>query len=249
VNNISLKKLLFDKKSIYVSDIIGQIYCEKKMEFQYTYGFNRTVNMNIGNEIHSHLEDFDFGLEELDPNEDYTQYEIFEDYSEFPVSAKINDCFISGKIDLILFSNNKPKYIFELKTTSNPNSLKKLYDSEKIQIELYSLLLKKQDYDISDLQSFVVKTDSSISKAEFLTQFTDLFLTLDTDIILPENISKNNFKIFEIKTSHTSLNKLENYILPNKLEYWFGNRLALPTLDNYKCRRCNYNMECKNNIY
>lgn len=145
----------FKKRSINVSDIAAQFWCEKKLELSYIYGKEKTENQNRGQQLHEELEKEIEQLVAIEPitfadNLFIKFFNLSKSLEtlnkenvarEIPIFGSINGFFITGQIDELRKKDGKV-FIIETKTRSMPNLPGDFYRKIiKVQLFLYKKIL------------------------------------------------------------------------------------------------------------
>jgi len=227
-------ELRFNRSTIRASDVAGQYYCEKKIEMEYLYGKVETETKNQGTEAHENLLE---GTEEVDRKDLWKAI-----YAKKPVLAlewlllaEYKDIILIGKPDSVLFENGCPLVIFEYKFSRS----KRAYPSYHVQAGFYGILLKSIGFNTEKLFYAIVVADRRARDDPNLKDNVS------------EAIMKNGLKkaILPIENAVIYLNKFDEQEAESSLEwaiqFWKGQREAIPTTNQYKCRICEYKEECK----
>jgi exonuclease V len=150
----------FKKRSISVSDIASQFWCEKKLELTYLFGKKISEEQKKGKEFHQELEREVERVVDIEPI-NYADYLFIKFFNlsktlehlekegiarEIPIFGSIEGFFITGQIDEIQRKEGK-NFIIETKTrtTSLPagDFLRKVI---KVQLFLYKKLLEDSSF-------------------------------------------------------------------------------------------------------
>ena len=231
-------ELRFNRCSVRASDVAGQYYCEKKIEMEYLYGEVETETKNQGTEAHESL---------LLGSEAVGQEEVWKAvYGKEPVLAlewlllaEYNDIILAGQPDSVLFENGFPLVVFEYKFSRS----KRAYPSYHVQAGFYGLLLKSIGFDTGKLFYAIVVADRRARDDPNLKD--NVF----------EAVKKNGLKkaILPIGNAVIYFNKFDEQeakvILEWAIQFWKGQREAIPATNRNKCRICEYQEECKRLIF
>ncbi len=136
---------------VYVSDIAGQFYCEKKVELTYKLGKVETQAMQEGTKLH----------EEITKMEKATLQRIIEGiahspfyYAHFPLAAEVEELPVVGVPDIIGFLvGGGVCFVLELKTFGT--KIFRLHPNYAVQAKVYGLLLDAMGFDCSKLLLYV----------------------------------------------------------------------------------------------
>lgn len=227
-------ELMFSRCTIRASDVAGQYYCEKKIELEYLYGEVETETKNQGTQAHENL---------LEGSEAVSQEDLWKAvYSKEPVLAmewlllaEYGDVVLAGQPDSVLFEHGIPLVIFEYKFSRN----KRTYPSYHVQAGFYGLLLKSIGFDTGNLFYAIVLADRTARDDPNLRDNA-----LDT-------VKKNGLKkaTLPIDNAVIYLNKFDEQEARSSLEwaiqFWKKQRKAICTVNQNKCRICEYYNECK----
>jgi len=231
-------ELRFNRCTIRASDVAGQYYCEKKIEMEYLFGKVETETKNQGTEAHENL---------LEGSETVEREEIWKAiYGEDPILAlewlllaEYEDIVLAGQPDAVLFENGFPLIIFEYKFSRR----KRAYPSHHVQAGFYGLLLKNLGFNTEKMFYAIVVADRRARDDPNLKD--NVF----------EAVMKNGLKkvIIPIDNAVIYLNKFDEQEAESSLEwaiqFWKGQREAISTSNNNKCRVCEYEKECKQLIF
>ena len=221
--------LIFEKKSVPVSKIIQQLYCEKQLELELIHGERINLAKKRGKE--GHEADLEFLIpvkiektwDEATRQNKRKPYEI----RELHLLAKYQGFFIEGVADEVSFLRGKVLKLSEFKFRKN----KKIFNTDKIQGFLYGFLLNQMGFDTSDLIIKIVCFDSGDREYALLLK--------DVSDNMLDPISRNyNFNLDE------SLKDLDW-----ALNFWKGERKAIPTKNPKKCKKCQFMDKCSSSNF
>jgi len=146
----------FKKKSISVSDIASQFWCEKKLELTYIYGKKTSEEQRKGKELHEELEREVEKIVDIEPiNFADTLFIKFFNLSktlehlqregiarEVPIFGSLGGFFITGQIDELQKREGK-NFIIEVKTRATEAPISEYFERIiKVQLFLYKKLLE-----------------------------------------------------------------------------------------------------------
>jgi len=231
-------ELRFDRFTIRASDVAGQYYCEKKIEMGYLYGEVETETKNQGTEAHENL---------LEGSEAVCREDLWKAiYEKEPVLAlewlllaKYKNVMLIGTPDSVLFKNGFPLVVFEYKFSRS----KRVYPSYRVQAGFYGILLKSNGFNTEKLFYAIVVADRRAKDDPNLKE--RVF----------DAIQKNGLKkaILPIENAVIYLNKFDRQEAESSLDwaiqFWKGQREAIPTTNQNKCRICEYKEKCKTLLF
>ena len=227
--------LRFNVSSVGVSWIARQYFCEKQVELYMKHGEVENERIKMGKEFHENIH---IGMEEVKLekvlNDILSGRSVY--VSEMPLAAKWKGVPIVGRVDLLLFSNSKPLWLFEFKFTDSSIPP----DSSHVQARIYSLLLKLMGFDVSMLKYAIVLTKD---RPEEFGVWRDSILNE-----VQEHISTKEKVVIKIDKCRVfirkpNLDKAEEE-LNFALGYWLNKREAIPTKKPSKCESCVYSKYC-----
>lgn len=165
--------------------------------------------------------------------------DLYTFLEEFFVT-KVDDFLQVGKLDAVQFDEGKPQLVFDRKTTWYPE---KLYANQRIQTWLYGFLFDQLGLDTSDLQIAILRHQRHIhpEMAVALQQ-----RVLDEYMEYGEGVHE----IIPGATVHIFDYDLADHLKDLKwaLEYWRGERDAVPTKKAGKCESCEYREKCPESV-
>ena len=138
-----------------VSSIAEQYYCEYKLENEFALGEIPTETKDSGTTLH----------DELMPTEKITPKEFAKLVSKkeptlavLGVWGQAGGLRVVGVPDHIIWSEGKPMWVVELKTTrGDPDPL---WEDQENQVSVYGLLLDRMGFDCSRMRLAVVRLKS-----------------------------------------------------------------------------------------
>ncbi|HUX22949.1 MAG TPA: PD-(D/E)XK nuclease family protein [Spirochaetia bacterium] len=213
-------------KSIAVSTIASQFYCETKVELGARLGAERNQAMMAG--IVGHRADLPFLTQEKpeklwDRAIKPTARKPVE-IREFRLVGRFGDFLVQGRADLASLFRGRALQILEYKFRGHKN----IYDTDVVQCKLYGLLLRAMGFDTSSLRLTVVAFDSRDKE--------DAIIMYNSPELRPLVDPVERDILFEEKKATEDLEWA--------LEYWNGARNAIPTKNPQKCRACEFRAAC-----
>jgi hypothetical protein len=225
-----------------VSDLTGQFYCEIKVENAYKLGEIATEAKEEGTAFHN----------ELIPQKPITRDGFVNLVKQkeptcavLRVWGQLGDIGVIGLPDHIIWSEMKPRWLVELKTTSREPS--PLWPDQRAQAVIYGALLEKMGFDCSNLHLAVVRL-----KAGELTEKQKLAW-----IVLVSQYLESN-RTEELEAQHSG--KMKVYLLKhdvaeaeatvrNLQDYWLMKREPTSSTSVNKCKACEYKSDCPKSLY
>lgn len=231
-------QLRFDRNFIKASDVAQQFFCEKKVEMQYVHGKIETEEKILGTEAHQKL------LEDTTKSNRKTLWEKI--YGKTPIFvhemfllSKYKDAVLGGMPDSVLFAGGIPAIVFEYKFSSS----RRVFDSYKVQIRTYGILLKGMGFDTSRLFCAIVVADPRVrNEVELKHRVVDAVIKNGPkEAILDIDRARIFFDKFDGNKAEQDLNWA--------IAFWRKERDAIPTENLNKCVRCEYRTECRQNVH
>ncbi|MBM3291790.1 hypothetical protein FJY84_03840 [Candidatus Bathyarchaeota archaeon] len=231
------RSLRFDKQILFVNEIAGQYFCEKKLEMQHIHGRVETDLKTMGAEAHEML---------IDDSEKVSQEELFLEIQkkkqviayEMKLLGEYRNITLFGRPDCVFFDKGIPKTVLEFKFSN----YKKPFNDFHIQVGAYCLLLGKMGFKINELYYGIVMVNPSVKdKKNLINSILDY-------------TSKNNFidPIVDFGNARMYFCKYNSESILNELnwaiDYWTRQREAIPTTNQKKCMSCEYNKKCENSL-
>ena len=227
---------------VAVSSIAEQYYCEYKLENEFALGEIPTETKDSGAALH----------DELMPTERISRKEFVKLVSKkAPTLAVVGVWGSAGGLkvvgvpDHIIWSEGKPLWVVELKTTrGDPNPL---WEDQENQVRVYGLLLDRMGFDCSKMRLAVVRLKSGeLSEDE------------KKEWILKVSQALIRNKMWGLETKYHGRMKahlLEHDIgraekaVFSKAGYWLKEREPASSTSVGKCRACEYNSVCPKSLY
>jgi hypothetical protein len=236
------KDLRHGVSSVGVSMLAGQFYCEYKVENEFAVGEIPTEAKEEGTILH----------DELIPMKPVSRDGFVKlvgrkepSYAVLKVWGKLGGIRLMGEPDHIIWSEGRPLWLVELKTTAgDPNSL---WDDQLSQILIYGALLEKMGLDCSELRLALVRVRAKDLTAEQKTAWIAL---------VSKSLEQNRIK--DLEAQHRGAMRVhlidhdvdEAELSVRRMQgYWLGERDATSSTSVGKCRACEYNSVCAKTLY
>ena len=227
---------------VAVSAIAGQFYCEYKVENSFALGEVPTEAKEIGTEMH----------DELIPGVEVTAKDFVElvskkkpSYAVLRVWGTVGGLRVIGMPDHIVWSEGRPQWLVELKTTRGDPA--PLWEDQENQARIYGLLLDLMGFDCSKLRLAVVrvKTDemSVDDRRRWTLRVSEALMAGKTSELELEygGSMKVHLMAHERRTATAAIMA--------KGAYWTGEREPTSSLSVGKCRACEYNSVCPKSLF
>ncbi|MDG6967277.1 MAG: PD-(D/E)XK nuclease family protein [Nitrososphaerota archaeon] len=224
-----------------VSDIAGQFFCEYKVENAYTLGEVPTEATSEGTSFH----------DELIPQKPISREGFIKlvkqkkpTFAVLRVWGKLGDIQVIGMPDHIVWNEERPRWLVELKTTKGDPTT--LWPDQRAQVVIYGALLEKMGFDCSDLQLAVVRV-----KAKDLSDEEKMLWVMLVSKHLAEG------RIEELEAAHKG--KMKVYVLKHDVAeaetavramqgYWLKEREPYSSTSLNKCLACAYRDQCPKSL-
>ena len=227
---------------IGVAALASQFYCEYKVENEFALGEVPTEAKAKGTELH----------DELMPQVEITVKEFAKlvgekkpSYAVLGVWGEVEGLRLVGMPDHIVWSEGKPLWLVELKTTKgDPNPL---WEDQEAQVRIYGLLLESMGFDCSKLRLALVR----LRTAELSDEERRLWVKRVSDSLM-------HGKVKELESKYNGLMKVHliehdrrraEAVVDAKRGYWTGEREPASSTSEGKCRACEYNSVCPKTLY
>jgi hypothetical protein len=228
--------------SVGVSTLAGQFYCEYKVENEFALGEIPTEAKEEGTLLHDELipmkpiskDGFVKLVGQKEPS-----------YAVLKVWGKLGDIRLVGEPDHIIWSEEKPLWLVELKTTAGDP--KAIWDDQLNQILIYGALLEKMGFDCSKLRLALVR----VRAKEFSDEQKSAWI-----VLISKNLEQGRAK--ELEAEHRGamrVHLIDHDVYAAELGvrkmqgYWLGEREAISSTSIGKCRACEYNSVCSKTLY
>ncbi|HYA56416.1 MAG TPA: PD-(D/E)XK nuclease family protein [Nitrososphaerales archaeon] len=224
-----------------VSSIAEQYYCEYKLENQFALGEVPTEAKDTGTALHA----------ELMPTEKITKGEFAKlvgrkepSVAMLPVWGLAGGLKVIGEPDHIIWSEERPLWVVELKTTKgNPTPL---WEDQENQVRIYGLLLDRMGFDCSRMRLAVVRLKSDELTEEEKSEWT---LRVST-ALLEEKVQALERRFPGKMKVHLLQHEVEKAekVVASKAGYWLEQREPTSSSSVGKCRACEYNESCPKSL-
>lgn len=227
--------------SVGVSDLAGQFFCEFKIENEFRFGEVPSEAKEEGTAFH----------DELIPQKEITRNAFVQlvrqktpSYAVLRVWGKLSEIRVLGMPDHIIWSDEKPRWLVELKTTSREPTT--LWPDQRAQAVIYGALLDKMGFDCSDLQLAVIRIRAKeLSEEERLGWITAVsrHLLAGTVEVL-EAQHRGMMKAFLLKHDVAEAEATVRLMQ----DYWLLKREPYSSDNPNKCAACEYNDVCPKSL-
>jgi CRISPR/Cas system-associated exonuclease Cas4 (RecB family) len=227
---------------VAVSSIAEQYYCEYKLENEFALGEIPTEVKDSGTALH----------DELMPTERISKEEFAELVERKEPSLAVLGVWgaagglnVIGTPDHIIWSEGRPLWVVELKTTKGDPA--PLWEDQENQVRIYGLLLERMGFDCSKMQLAVVRLKSGKlsddEKKEWIMQVSGALLEGKAKWL--EVRYPGRMKMHLLKHEPEKAEKA----VASKAGYWLEEREATSSSSAGKCRACEYNPSCPKSLY
>jgi len=225
-----------------VSSIAEQYYCEYKLENEFALGEISTDAKDSGAALHA----------ELMPTEKITKEEFARlvgrkepSIAMLPVWGLAGGLKVVGEPDHIVWSEGRPLWVVELKTTKGDPA--PLWEDQENQVRIYGLLLDRMGFDCSRMGLAVVRLKSDElteeEKREWILEVSKALLDGKAQAL--ERRFPGKMKVHLLKHE---VEKAENAVA-TKAGYWLEKREPISSSSVGKCRACEYNSSCQKSLF
>ncbi|HVC27686.1 MAG TPA: PD-(D/E)XK nuclease family protein [Nitrososphaerales archaeon] len=228
--------------SVGVATLAGQFYCEYKVENEFEFGEAPTEAKDQGTDLH----------DELIPQEPITEKQFAElvsrmepSYAVLKVWGTVSGLRIVGMPDHIVWSEGRPLWLVELKTTKgDPASL---WPDQMNQTRIYGLLLDLMGFDCSRLSLALVRLRAGELTDEERGLWMERVSThLESGTVAElEAKYRNAMKVHLLSHDRAAAEAC----VMEKRGYWLGEREATSSTSAGKCRACEYNSVCEKSLF
>jgi CRISPR/Cas system-associated exonuclease Cas4 (RecB family) len=227
---------------VAVSSIAEQYYCEYKLENEFALGEIPTETKESGTTLH----------DELMPTERISREEFVKlvskkepTFAVLEVWGSVEGLKVVGVPDHIIWSEGKPIWVVELKTTrGDPNPL---WEDQENQVRVYGLLLERMGFDCSKMRLAVVRLKSGDlgeeEKKEWILKVSEALV--GNKIQGLETMYQGRMKAHMLEHD---VEKAEKAV-SSKAGYWLKEREPVSSTSAGKCRACEYNSVCSRSLY
>jgi len=222
---------------VAVSTIASQFYCEYKVENEAAFGEVPTEAKDTGTDLHN----------ELIPQKPITEKEFVElvsrkepSYAVLNVWGTVGGLRLVGTPDHIVWSEGRPLWLVELKTTKgDPTSL---WPDQMNQVRIYGLLLELMGFDCSRLRLALVR----LRAGELTDDDRRLWMERVSTHLESGNVAelearyRNAMRVHLLEHDRAAAEAC----VEEKQGYWLGDREATSSTSAGKCRTCEYSAVC-----
>ncbi|MFC7250186.1 PD-(D/E)XK nuclease family protein [Halomicroarcula sp. GCM10025324] len=237
----SLLSGLSNAETVAPSSIGGQFYCEKKVDLEREHGEVETLEKQRGTETHEKAAE-DAVEVEMDEVWDAIERGERQILLETMFVGEAADFTIVGKPDSIVFDDGEPQLIFDRKTTSIPGNL---FKNQRIQVWLYGYMLDSLEFDTDNLQIAILSHEQSLDP-EVGKQLQDVIIQSYSGYSTGKTELSKEPEAYIYLFDYDPTDHLED--LDWALEYWRGDREAVPTKKAAKCRSCPLSTKCPDSL-
>jgi hypothetical protein len=227
---------------VAVSSIAEQYYCEYKVENGFALGEIPTETKDSGTALH----------DELMPTEKITRDEFVKLVSRKEPSLAVLGVWgaaaglkVVGVPDHIIWSEGKPTWVVELKTTSgDPNPL---WEDQENQVRVYGLLLDRMGFDCSKMRLAVVRLKSG----ELSEEEKKEWILRVSEALLKDGLHELEARYQGRMKAHLlehDVGRAEKAV-SSKAGYWLNEREPVSSTSVARCRACEYNSVCPKSLY
>jgi hypothetical protein len=227
---------------VAVSSIAEQYYCEYKLENEFALGEIPTETKDSGTAVH----------DELMPTKRIAREEFAKLVGQKKPSLAVLGVWglagglrVVGMPDHIIWSEGRPLWVVELKTTRGDPS--PLWEDQENQVRIYGLLIDRMGFDCSRMGLAVVRLKSGVltdeEKEEWILRVSTALVKGKTQVLEAEYLGKMKVHLLEHDVA-----KAEETIA-TKAGYWLGIREPTSSSSIGRCRACEYNALCPKSLF
>ena len=227
---------------VSVSSIAEQYYCEYKLENEFALGEIPTEAKDSGTTLHA----------ELIPTEKITKEEFAKlvgrkepSIAMLPVWGLAAGLKVVGEPDHIIWSEGRPLWVVELKTTKGDPT--PLWEDQENQVRIYGLLLDRMGFDCSRMRLAVVRLKSDEltqeEKREWILRVSKALLEGKVQAL--EGRFPGKMKVHLLQHEVERAEKA----VAAKAGYWLEEREPTSSSSVGKCRACEYNSSCQKSLF
>ena len=236
------KRFRHDTAFIGVSTLAGQFYCEYKVENEFALGEVPTEAKERGTELHDEL----MPMVEVTPGAFAKLVSGKKpSYAVLRVWGMVGGLRLLGMPDHIVWSEGRPLWLVELKTTKGDPS--PLWEDQENQVRVYGLLLDSMGFECSRLRLALVRLKASAlseeEKREWVMRVSDSLLAGKEKEL--EARYGGRMKVHLIR--HDRGAAMDRVIA--RRGYWTGEREPTSSTSVAKCKACEYNRVCPKSLF
>jgi len=232
---IEERVLRFKSKLVAVSEIAAQYYCEKKVELRRIHGEEETPEIKEGKVAHDLLL-----KDTVQASREEILRKVFSGepvmVREMPLLGKHNNVIIDGMADAVLLLGGDPVLLLEHK--SSKRSIP--FSGHHVQAGLYCHLLNLMGWDTSRTKYALVMAPPECREDGALREIPQYILKHrgERKLMLKLQSGCANIYIYDFDPKKTVDD------LNWALDFWKGQRSAVPTKKHGKCMVCQFNKLC-----
>ncbi len=227
---------------VAVSSIAEQYYCEYKLENEFELGEIPTETKDTGTALHDEL----MPMEKI-TKEDFAELVVGKEPSlvVLGVWGQIGGLKIVGMPDQMIWSDGRPLWVVELKTTRGDPA--PLWEDQENQTRVYGLLLDRMGFDCSKLRLAVVRLKSDELNEEERKEW----IVRVSAALLHGAVKGLEERYSGRMKVHILLHDVEKAVraIAIKEGYWLEQREPIPSSSIGKCRGCEYNGSCPKSLF
>lgn len=224
-----------------VSSLAEQYYCEYKLENEFALGEIPTEAKASGTALH----------DELMPTERITREEFAKlvggrepSLAVLGVWGLAGGLKVVGVPDHIIWSEERPLWVVELKTTKGDPT--PLWEDQENQVRIYGLLLDRMGFDCSRMRLAVVRLKSDEleeeEKAKWILRVSEALLKGKV-----QELERKHPGRMKVHLLRHDAGKAEKAVA-SKAGYWLEDREPVSSSSVGKCRACEYNSSCPKSL-
>ena len=225
-----------------VSSIAEQYYCEYKLENEFALGEVPTEAKESGTTLH----------DELMPTEGISKEEFARLVERKQPSLAVLDVWgtlgglkVIGTPDHIVWSERRPLWVVELKTTKGDPT--PLWEDQENQVRIYGLLLDRMGFDCSCMQLAVVRLKSGElsdeEKKGWIVKISRALLEGKTKWLEARYPGRMKLHLLQHEPAKAEA------AISSKAGYWLEEREPKSSSSVGKCRACEYNASCSKSLF
>ncbi len=224
-----------------VSSIAGQFYCEFKVENEFALGELPSKAKAQGTALHDEL------VPEVEIGKDAFSALVRRKEPSFAVLrlwGSVAGLRIIGTPDHVIWSEGRPVWLVELKTTKGDPGL--LWDDQVVQTRIYGLLLDLMGFNCSSLRLALVRLRGSElsedDKGPWILRVSKALTDGTTSELESEYAGRMKFHLLV----HDRAAAVAS--IGAKRGYWRGEREPTSSTSVAKCRACEYSQVCTKSL-